>query len=82
MIELDPVTIVEEQRDTFTIGIPCIAKVSAASFTDRIGRTIDSRPCEAFSAADTDWGEDDSLANVPRKSQPTWIRALFTKGEI
>lgn len=82
MIELDPVTIVEEQRETFEIGFKCTSQVGIASFTDRIGRTIDTRPCEAFGADDTDWGDTDSLANVPRKTQPTWLRALLTKGDI
>lgn len=47
-----------------------------ASFERVEFRAIDNRPCEPVSAADSDWGEQDSLANVPRAKSPAWVRTI------
>lgn len=41
------------------------------------GRQFAPRPDPlTLAAVDTDWGEQDSLANIPRARQPAWLRAI------
>lgn len=75
MIDDMPPTVVARDESRYEIGIK-IPKVSYASFTEVMVREIDTRPCEDFAPSDLHWGESDSLANIPRKTVPTWIRAL------
>lgn len=80
--DISPIAVVQEVRSGWSVGIRCLERVNASSFTDRAVRDFDTHPCDAFAAADADWGEPmDSLDNIPRKTQPTWIRALLTKGD-
>ena len=36
---------------------------------------------ESFAAADVNWGEQDSLASIPRKKQETWVK-LATRPDV
>lgn len=67
--------IVARDSSRFSIGIKGIA-ISAQDFTDTMTRTIDDRPCDVMASADVDWGETDSLGNIPRTTKPGWLRAL------
>ena len=75
MIDDMPPTAVARDESRYEIGIK-IPKVSYATMTEVMTREIDTRPCDLFSAVDTDWGEADSLANLPKKRVPTWVKAL------
>lgn len=68
--------IVHEARDERQFKHSWNANISARDFQVLEFRAIDTRPCAAIAPDDTDWGEQDSLANVPRAKQPAWIRAL------
>ncbi len=80
-----PTVQVAADESKYSIGIPCIAKVSHKSFETVMTRTIDARECAPSDDVDWNWGEQDSLANIPRKTVPTWIRALHCddqKGDV
>lgn len=68
--------IVHEARDERQFKHSWNANISARDFQVLEFRAIDSRPCDAYASDDTDWGEQDSLANVPRAKLPAWVRAL------
>lgn len=70
--------LVARDESRFEVGIRGIA-ISYKSFTDVMTRVIDERPGEPLSCADEDWGEQDSLANVPRRTMEPWVRALTIK---
>lgn len=60
-------TIVIESRDEQRKSLGSWQCNLSARNLVRLGfEAIDTRPCDALSAADSDWGETDSLANVPR----------------
>lgn len=71
---------VARDESTYSIGIK-IPNVSFASFTEVMTREIDTRPCDDFAPSDLHWGESDSLANIPRKTMPSWLRALNLKDD-
>lgn len=74
---------VVESRDEskYSLGIPCVARVSAKSMSTIDGRQIDRRECAPSDDVDWNWGEQDSLDNIPRKKVPTWIKALSDDGQ-
>lgn len=75
--ELTPTQIVHEARDERQFKHSWKrAAISARDFQVLEFRAIDSRPCAAFTTDDADWGERDSLANVPRAKSFPWIRAM------
>lgn len=78
---LPDVAAVQIARDEsrFAVGIK-LPSVSFATFTDTMIRTIDSRPCDLLAPDDEDWGEDDSLANIPRTTRPGWLTLLQMDG--
>ena len=45
-----------------------LSGVSAAGARVEMERVIDERPCEPLTDEDCDWGGQDSLANVPKRS--------------
>jgi hypothetical protein len=70
---------VARDESRYEIGIK-IPKVSHLTMETVDGRQIDTRPHDpVMLAEDTDWGEQDSLANIPRKTMPTWVKALHLK---
>lgn len=78
MFPLPQITIFEEDRDRkprFSHGFKG-AVLSWKDFREEDGRPIDTRACDSFRPEDTDWGEQDSLDNIPRTSQPAWVRAM------
>lgn len=68
--------IVHEARDERTFKHSWKADISARDFKVIAFRPIDDRPSEDFAPDDANWGEQDSLANVPRAKQPAWMRAM------
>lgn len=68
-----PIQVARDER-SFRYGIKGLA-VSAKSMVDTMVREIDTRPADPGDAEDWNWGEQDSLANIPRKTMPTWVRA-------
>lgn len=76
-MKLDTATIVYEQRAE-QAARPLVRLPTAChrDFRTEMVRAIDSRPCAPLAAEDCDWGEQDSLANIPRRGQPSWVRAL------
>lgn len=85
MREFDPppTAIVSEAKSPYRVlaRITCADRVSyktmvtvAEDYTPAPGAVV------SFSKADTDWGERDSLGNVPRAKQPSWVRSLSTIG--
>ena len=78
--DLPPTVEVARDESKYSIGIR-IPKVSYASFTEVMTREIDTRECAPSDDVDWNWGEQDSLANIPRKTKPTWIRALSDDGQ-
>lgn len=83
LYELPPTDTVQVARDEsrYSIGIPCVARVSAKSMDTVDGRQYDLRECAPSDDVDWNWGEQDSLANIPRKTVPTWIKALSDDGQ-
>lgn len=79
-IDEDKAAVIEQAPERFMIGIPG-ARLSWKDFREEDGRVIDTRACDAFSPEDTDWGEQDSLENIPRTKQPAWVRALSLKDD-
>lgn len=76
-IVLDTPQIVQEARSGFRI--PMLQRtISYRDFTDETVRFIDCRAVEAFGAADSEGGPEDSLANVPRTRMPGWVRAALS----
>lgn len=47
------------------LALRVLGSVSRMLFMTTDGKQIDSRECAPFDPADADWGEQDSLANVP-----------------
>lgn len=80
-IPLEMPTHVASDESKYSVGIPCVSKVSFKGFTEVMTREIDSRECAPSTDVDWNWGEQDSLANIPRKTCPTWIRALSDNGQ-
>ena len=80
MIDDMPPTVVARDESRYEIGIK-IPSISFASFTEVMTREIDTRPCDVFAPSDLHWGESDSLANIPRKTMPSWLRALNLKDD-
>lgn len=80
MRELDHMTqsVIARDESRFEVGIRDIA-ISHKSFKDVMIRVIDDRPGAPLMAADEDWGEQDSLANIPRRTMEPWVRALTLK---
>lgn len=65
------------QRDESRAIRPLWVKVNWNCRAEDVdGRQFAPRPALELGADDTDWGETDSLANVPRVTQPAWLRAL------
>lgn len=73
--------LVRRDESKYELGIPCIARVSAKSMVDVDGRQFEQRECAPSDDVDWNWGEQDSLANLPRKTMPAWIRALSLEGQ-
>lgn len=66
----------------YSIPVPGLAVVNYAAMDTVDGRQLASRADDAPSDdTDADWGEQDSLANIPRKTRPSWIRALSDDGQ-
>jgi len=80
-IPLEMPTHVARDESKYSVGIPCVSKVSYKSFTEVMTREIDTRECAPSDDVDWNWGEHDELANIPRKTVPTWIRALSDDGQ-
>lgn len=80
--DLPPTVEVVRDESKYSIGIQCVSKVSFKAFTEVMTREIDMRECAPSTDVDWNWGEQDSLANIPRKNQPTWIRALVASGQM
>jgi hypothetical protein len=83
-MRLDPIdTIVQvahEERRARRFG-GWNASISAKDFKVLDYRVIDTRPCDPLMASDCDWGEQDSLANIPRKTMPSWVKASIMDSE-
>lgn len=84
MIRFDtllPYAAVKIARDEsrFAIGIK-LPSISFASFSETMVRTIDSRPCDLLAPDDENWGEIDSLTNIPRTTRPGWLTLLQMDG--
>lgn len=76
-MKLDTVTIVHEQRaEQAARPLVHLPTTCHRDYRTEMVRAIDSRPCEPLAAEDCDWGEQDSLANIPRQKQPSWVRAI------
>lgn len=78
---------VAHDESRYSIGIK-LPKISFTSFSDTVTKTFDDRPdaviaasLAPMTAADTDWGEQDSLANIPRTKTPGWITVLQMDGD-
>lgn len=80
MSEFPNIVHVMRDESRFEIGIRDVA-ISHKNFTDVMVREIDSRDAAPLAAADTYWGEQDSLDNIPRKKKPAWVRALELNDE-
>jgi hypothetical protein len=83
IIPLDPIdednhTAIVEDRPTHQrfASFGCLERVSYKSFKTVMARSIDDRPCDSIRPADSDWGEQDSLANVPRQKQPLFVKLI------
>lgn len=76
-MKLDTIAIVQtvraEQAARPLVHLPTTCH---RDYRTEIVRAIDGRPCDPLAAEDSDWGEQDSLANIPRRGQPSWVRAL------
>lgn len=77
----DTPAIVQESRSGFRHEM-LQRTISHRDFTDETIRCIDSRPCEAFGAADYYGGALDSLANVPHSKTPGWVRAALIAEDV
>lgn len=44
-----------------------LSAVGGALFATSAGKRLDERECLPFEPCDTDWGDQDSLGNIPRK---------------
>lgn len=80
-IPLEMPTQVALDESKYSIGIRAVSRVSWKNFTEVMTREIDTRECAPSDDVDWNWGEQDELANIPRKKAPTWIRALSDDGE-
>jgi len=73
---------VDESRYSYGIKLPKVSYLTMEGDTSAADRETEARECQPssmFTPVDTDWGEQDSLANIPRKKVPSWIRALSLK---
>jgi hypothetical protein len=75
---------VDETNYSYGIRLPRVSYLTMVGDSTAADREIEARECQPssmFTTADTDWGEQDSLDNIPRKTMPTWIKALHLKGD-
>lgn len=73
---------VDESRYSYGIKLPKVSYLTMEGDTRAADAELAARECQpssVFVAADTDWGEQDSLANIPRKKVPSWVKALSLK---
>lgn len=76
---IDQINTVLVQRDESRAIRPLWVKVNwNCRVEDVDGRQFAPGTMLTLTADDVDWGEVDSLANIPRVPQPGWLRALNT----
>lgn len=78
--QLEQPTQIAVDESKYSVGIK-IPKVDHTTMSTAEGRVIDARECAPSDDLDWNWGEQDSLANIPRKKVPTWIKALNLKDD-
>lgn len=83
LVPISPVAIVakDESRQIRPLGIKVDWNILARDENRWCKENRVSNPTLAgqpfpMPAEDTDWGEQDSLANIPKQTQPSWLRAL------
>jgi hypothetical protein len=78
---IDDINTIIVQRDESRAIRPLWVKVNWNCRAEDVdgARNLAPGPMQlALAAEDTDWGEADSLANIPRVAQPAWMRAVLT----
>lgn len=66
--EQDVIRELLEALERVAIGFRVLREVGYSLFVTADGEAIDDRACSDFESADTEWGEQDDLSNVPRKA--------------
>jgi hypothetical protein len=70
---------VDETKYSYGIKLPRVDFRTMEGDTSASDAAIMARECQPSDESDWNWGEQDSLANIPRKKVPSWVKALSLK---